>query len=144
MEKKLSCAVIVRDPVTRFVVGAHPTGHPRSVLDLPKGGLDEGERPIECACRELQEETGLAYDPSELRDLGRYPYTKGKDLHVFYVEKEVDVKSLECTSMFEREDTHEILPEMNWFTKVSPDSDKWYPALRRVILQALQENDLVD
>lgn len=38
---------------------------------LPQGGLDEGEEPIEAARRELHEETGLAWQQVEL--LGSHP-----------------------------------------------------------------------
>jgi putative (di)nucleoside polyphosphate hydrolase len=38
---------------------------------LPQGGLEEGEEPIDAARRELGEETGLRWDQVEL--LGEYP-----------------------------------------------------------------------
>jgi putative (di)nucleoside polyphosphate hydrolase len=45
-------------------------GHPGS-WQLPQGGLDVGEEPIDAARRELAEETGLEWD--QVRLLGEYP-----------------------------------------------------------------------
>lgn len=57
----------------------------RSTLSLPAGLLDDGEDPLECAKRELFEETG--YAASEWRSLGSYVpnsnYGCGK-AHLFY------------------------------------------------------------
>jgi len=36
------------------------------VVELPAGAIDEGEAPLDCATRELTEETGYAGDPPEL------------------------------------------------------------------------------
>lgn len=44
----------------------HATGE--WLLEVPAGKLDPGERPTECAARELQEETG--YRPGHLDELG--------------------------------------------------------------------------
>ncbi len=37
-------------------------------LDLPKGHVDEGETDLQCALRELEEETGIGPDDIELND----------------------------------------------------------------------------
>jgi ADP-ribose pyrophosphatase len=44
----------------------HATGD--YLLEIPAGKLDEGEEPAECACRELEEETG--YTPAALTAIG--------------------------------------------------------------------------
>ena len=45
---------------------------------MPQGGLDEGEDPLEGALRELKEETGIARDKVEI--LARCPVELGYDL----------------------------------------------------------------
>ena len=42
------------DPIEQFLLMVHPTR-----LDLPKGHIDDGETEIECALRELVEETSI-------------------------------------------------------------------------------------
>ena len=56
MDEVKSCGVIVfrREPETSFLLMEHPHR-----LDLPKGHVDPGESELECALRELEEETGI-------------------------------------------------------------------------------------
>jgi len=143
MEKTTSAAAIVRDPVTRDILCCHPTGHRKYVMDLPKGMIDEGESPADAVVRELFEETGLAIDRSEFRDLGHWPYAKNKDIHFFYVEREIDLHDLKCSSFFEN-DEGRILPEMNGFARIPYDSDRWYPVMRKALSSALKKADLAD
>lgn len=51
---------------------------------FPKGGIDDGESPMEAALREIKEETGIRY-LTPLKSLGRYyrPTRKGKKRLVF-------------------------------------------------------------
>lgn len=61
----------------RYAVG-------RDLLELPAGILEPGERPIECAARELEEETG--YHAAHFKPLCRFYSTPGgtdEVLHVF-------------------------------------------------------------
>lgn len=54
------------------------------LLELPAGKLDPGEEPIECAGRELAEETG--WRPAEIHELGSFFTTPGftdEVLHAF-------------------------------------------------------------
>ncbi len=46
----------------------HPTGASwqRNALGIPKGGIEEGEDPMEAAVRELSEEVGISINPSQL------------------------------------------------------------------------------
>jgi bis(5'-nucleosidyl)-tetraphosphatase len=56
VKRPLSCGfLIVRgDPISAFLLMEHPDR-----LDLPKGHVDPGESDLECALRELEEETGI-------------------------------------------------------------------------------------
>lgn len=49
--------IVKGDPIESFLLMKHP-----SRWDLPKGHLDEGETEMQCALRELEEETGIQAD----------------------------------------------------------------------------------
>ena len=63
MEQVRSCGfLIVRGtPVESFLLMRHTTR-----WDLPKGHVDPGETDIQCAYRELWEETGIGHDAVEM------------------------------------------------------------------------------
>ena len=56
MKQPLSCGFLIvqGDPIDSFLLMRHPKR-----WDLPKGHVDPGETELECALRELQEETGI-------------------------------------------------------------------------------------
>ena len=59
MPQTRACGVVVfrDDPIRSFLLMVHPLR-----WDLPKGHVDEGESDLECALRELHEETGIGPD----------------------------------------------------------------------------------
>lgn len=69
MSELKSCGVLIvrGDPIREFLLMKHPTR-----WDLPKGHVDPGETEIECALRELVEETGITADDIQLDPQFRY------------------------------------------------------------------------
>lgn len=57
MKQPRSCGFLIvkGDPIESFLLMKHP-----SRWDLPKGHVDPGETDMQCALRELEEETGIA------------------------------------------------------------------------------------
>jgi bis(5'-nucleosidyl)-tetraphosphatase len=69
MHQIKSCGVLVfrREPELSFLLMKHPHRY-----DLPKGHVEAGESEIECALRELSEETGIPRDVVQLEEGFRY------------------------------------------------------------------------
>lgn len=63
---------------------------------LPKGGIDEGESPLNAAIREIKEETGIG-SLYPIKSLGRYyrPTRKGKKRLVFMYLFQVENQKLQ-------------------------------------------------
>jgi ADP-ribose pyrophosphatase YjhB (NUDIX family) len=59
----VGAVILVQDPGDRLLLLRQPPGHGWS---LPGGMLDRRERPVECAARELAEETGVRVSVDDL------------------------------------------------------------------------------
>jgi len=106
MAKIKSCGfIIVRENPTRsFLLMRHPNR-----WDLPKGHVDPGETSLECAYRELEEETGITADDIEVDDEFKFKqkymvtykrsnYVPKKKKLIIYLAKllhEVEIKTTE-------------------------------------------------
>lgn len=142
--KKTTCALLVSDGTS--VLAGLPTGKKDGLnqYDIAgKGCLDPGETELEAAVRELQEETGLEADPRSMsiKDLGRFPYTREKDLHLFslHVDEMPKAETLHCDSTFESYGRE--LPELSAFRIVMTDDLEWfYPALQPILRSVLSKN----
>jgi 8-oxo-dGTP pyrophosphatase MutT (NUDIX family) len=114
--KRLSCGVVILNP-DRELLLCHVTG--KHQWDLPKGGIDTGESPLQAALRETREETGLRLAANGLIDLGRFEYTAKKDLHLFATQMpRFDIAQLRCESHYLDRVSGRHLPEMDgygWF-----------------------------
>ena len=97
-QRRLSCGIVVLLE-SRELLLCHVTGQRH--WDLPKGGIHDGETPIEAALRETHEETGLCLGAEALLDIGRHVYTAKKDLHLFAcLSQRIDPRELHCASCF--------------------------------------------
>ena len=111
--KRLSCGVVILNP-DRELLLCHVTG--QNHWDLPKGGIDTGETPLQAALRETREECGWRLDDGALYDLGRFRYTTKKDLHLFAtVQPRIELKDLHCESHYLDRFSGRQLPEMDGF-----------------------------
>ena len=61
--------VVIGDPIERFLLMRH-----KDRWDLPKGHIDPGETDVECALREMWEETGIPTDAIELDPFFRFEH----------------------------------------------------------------------
>jgi 8-oxo-dGTP pyrophosphatase MutT (NUDIX family) len=70
--------VVVRDGADGLEVAAiRPRGRRPGHWTLPKGHVDDGERTLEAALREVHEETGLRCEPVRRIDTVRYSFNAG-------------------------------------------------------------------
>ena len=114
--RRLSCGIVILS-AQRELLLCHVTGQDH--WDLPKGGMHDGENPLQAALRETREETGLALDAGSLVDLGRFDYRPKKDLHLFAaLMPRFDLAKLFCDSRFSQWDTGQRLPEMDGYAWV--------------------------
>jgi len=115
--KRLSCGVVILNS-QREVLLCHVTG--QNHWDLPKGGIDLGETPLQAALRETREETGLRLAAQALLDLGQFSYTSKKNLHLFATHlPRLELTALRCESHYVDRLTRRRMPEMDgygWFT----------------------------
>lgn len=119
-------------------LACHPTFKSKDFgcWDIPKGHIEEDENARGAMARELTEETGLKVK-WPVKDCGLMPYTKHKDLHMFYayIDESIDLSKLKCTSMFELHGRK--IPEMNDYL-ITKDLKFFYPNLQPVLTKVLE------
>jgi len=135
----LSCGlVLLNEDGDVLLAHATETRH----WDIPKGAPDPGEDHRDTALRETREETGLVLDSHALIELGRFPYRRDKELHLFATRvrrAEVALNTLTCTSMFNSYHTGRPTPEMDAYRWATADEVPKYASqsLTRLFAQTL-------
>lgn len=79
----LDCRNVVMIHNYRFAVG-------QELIELPAGTLEAGEDPMDCAARELQEETG--YRAGRLESMGHFYTSPGFTNEIMHVFTATDLK----------------------------------------------------
>lgn len=137
---KISAGLILTDGY-HLLIG-HVTG--QTHWDIPKGGIEPGEMPIDACIREVKEETGLDIDASRLIDMGEFDYMPTKKLHLFLMlvdtDELPDINSMKCTHTF-IDCCGDEIPEMDdyWYLCFHKARDYCTKNMRRV-LNYIDEN----
>jgi 8-oxo-dGTP pyrophosphatase MutT (NUDIX family) len=139
MPLSLSCGlVLLNEDAEVLLAHATETRH----WDIPKGAPDPGENHRDTALRETREETGLVLDSHALIELGRIPYRRDKELHLFAARlrrADVALDTLACTSMFNSYHTGRLIPEMDAYRWATAEEVPRYASqsLTRLFAQTL-------
>ena len=137
---RITCGIIIMDKY-KNILGGHGTN--KQGFDLLKGCCDENESDLECALRELREESGIILNNENIIDIGIKKYVKGKDIHLFLYKignNVIDLKSLNCTSYFETK-SGKMLPEINYYRMIKKDERHlFYRSLQNVFKEIPELN----
>lgn len=106
MKNKVVSAGIILTDGESFLIG-HVTR--ASFWSIPKGKINQDESAIDAAIREFWEEANIHIDKNILKYLGKYNYTKEKDLELFYCIVDFNDYSecvLKCNSFVNNDPTY--------------------------------------
>ena len=134
---KVSSGVIITDGSS--VLGCVPFGKSKKTenfLDIPKGGIEKNETPVDAAIRECWEETGIKLEKNDLEYKGVYDYKSYKKHHVFLCKMPIpEISTLKCISNIEIYGKE--FPEMIGYKIVSYDDIEkyFYKDLSKIIFE---------
>ncbi len=118
--KELTFAVffIKKEGGLNHLFMGHSTGN--KFWDVPKGGAENDEHPIDSAIREVFEETGFIVKATDLIDAGVFIYNSSKNMHVFVYKGHnfPDPLTSYCSSTFTCPHTGRERPELDDFKYV--------------------------
>jgi 8-oxo-dGTP diphosphatase len=81
----VSAALIYNESILVILRDDRPDISYRNMIDLPGGAIDPGETPLECACRETYEETGVVVADVPVEDEADYPFERRVGATRFFV-----------------------------------------------------------
>jgi ADP-ribose pyrophosphatase len=117
------CIVACPTPLEVILIRQYRHATGRELIEIPAGTLHEGEDPLGCAIRELEEETG--YQAAKMVERGRFWTTPGFTTEFMYLYEANDLKK----------------------TKINPDEDEVIEVdivQRSVALQMIDDGRIQD
>ena len=120
----ISCGIFIVDKHDKVLI-CHATGHPmKKAWGIPKGHMEENEKPEEAAFRETEEETNidLSKITGHLQYLGERDYTHFKKrikVYLYKCTEDLSNKPLFCKTTYKSKRTGYIRPEIDSYLWVS-------------------------
>lgn len=136
LRRKFCSLVLLRDPATsRILLGRKKHGFGEGKLNGFGGKVEPGETLLRCALREMEEESGLALQPADVRHVGFLTFLfagrEGEELHVHVFSAQ---RSGAGGALREPAETDEMAPV--WVPEASvpfesmwADDVHWFPHL---------------
>jgi predicted NUDIX family NTP pyrophosphohydrolase len=111
--KEIRVGVLITNNQEILICHATRTRH----FDIPKGHQELGENNLDCAIRELREETGLTFPKTDFIQLGSFNYQGSNDLILYKIETDMSKirpSALRCTTNFVDKNNNNY-PEMDGY-----------------------------
>ncbi len=132
----ISAGTIITDG-KNILVGRNATK--KRWWDIPKGGVDKGEKFKDAAKRELKEETGIKMKRSKFKRIGLFPYKPNKRMYLFIIKDKNITKKINPNSL--RGEINPKLggPELDKFKFIPISKIRGYlpPKLATLVLSVL-------
>jgi len=96
-EKELSCGGLIYSTNNEILITRSTNN---KYWNIPKGIIEKDETPLQCAIREIKEETNIDVSSCLCIDIGEHEYLSYKNLHLFiFVLHHIPV-DIKCNSIF--------------------------------------------